>query len=456
MAGIGFRLRKPLEKGTYLGLVEAYAYAGVISSGPWVLSILGILVISFLTAAAPKTRADVLQFQVSATYLIAFSLILSGFLHLAFTRFVADRLFERKDRLVLPNFLGALYLTTIASGATGAVCALWLFAEEGISYRLLMLAGFVILCNIWIATLLLSGLKFYKGIVACFALGYGLTVLVALLLQDFGVEGLLAGFVLGQFVLLVSMMLLLLKHYQSDHLLAFDFTRRGQTYVSLLWVGFFYALAIWVDKILFWYYPATGYDVIGPLRASPVYDLPMFLAYLSIIPGMAVYLLRIETDFVEYYKRFYDAVRDGGSLTKIEEMRNEMVFAARQGISEVIKVQAVAVLLGIVGGPWLWRQLGYGELYLPLLYIDLVSVGILVVLLGLLNVFFYLDKRRTVVAITLLFLVGNTALTFASLKLGVPFYGYGFALSLLLCVVISMYLLDRSLNHLEYETFMLQ
>ena len=319
-----------------------------------------------------------------------------------------------------------------------------------------MLSGFVILCNIWIATLLLSGLKFYKGIVACFALGYGLTVVGALLLQHFGVEGLLTGFVLGQFVLLMGMMLLLLQHHQSDRLLAVDFLKRGQIYVSLLWVGFFYASAIWIDKILFWFYPATGYDVIGPLRASPVYDLPMFLAYLSILPGMAVYLLRIETDFVEYYKRFYDAVRDGGSLTKIEEMRNELVFAARQGITEVIKVQSVAVLVGIVGGPWLWRQFGLGELYLSLFYIDLVSVGIQVVLLGLLNLFFYLDKRRTVVAITLLFLLTNAGFTYVSLTLGVPFYGYGFALSLLLCVLVSMYLLDRSLNHLEYETFMLQ
>lgn len=456
MAGIGFQLKKPLEKGTYLGLIEAYAYSGVISSGPWVLSILGILAISFLTVTAPNTRAAVLQFQVSATYLIAFSLILSGFLHLAFSRFVADRLFERKDRLVLPNFLGAMYVTTVASGVTGIVCAQWLFAEQSISYRLLMLSGFVILCNIWIATLLLSGLKFYKGIVACFALGYGLTVVGALLLQHFGVEGLLTGFVLGQFVLLMGMMLLLLQHHQSDRLLAVDFLKRGQIYVSLLWVGFFYASAIWIDKILFWFYPATGYDVIGPLRASPVYDLPMFLAYLSILPGMAVYLLRIETDFVEYYKRFYDAVRDGGSLTKIEEMRNELVFAARQGITEVIKVQSVAVLVGIVGGPWLWRQFGLGELYLSLFYIDLVSVGIQVVLLGLLNLFFYLDKRRTVVAITLLFLLTNAGFTYVSLTLGVPFYGYGFALSLLLCVLVSMYLLDRSLNHLEYETFMLQ
>ena len=45
MAGIGFELRKLLKKQTYGGLIQAYAFAGVISSGPWVLSIIGIMLI---------------------------------------------------------------------------------------------------------------------------------------------------------------------------------------------------------------------------------------------------------------------------------------------------------------------------------------------------------------------------------------------------------------------------
>ena len=51
MAGIGFELRKLLRKDSLLGLVQAYAYAGVIGSGPWVLSIVGMLLIGFLSAS---------------------------------------------------------------------------------------------------------------------------------------------------------------------------------------------------------------------------------------------------------------------------------------------------------------------------------------------------------------------------------------------------------------------
>ena len=196
--------------------------------------------------------------------------------------------------------------------------------------------------------------------------------------------------------------------------------------------------------------------MIGPLRASIIYDLPVFLAYLAIIPGMAVFLVRIETDFVEYFEKFYDAVREGGSLDYIEEMRDEMVFTIRQGLFEIIKIQAITVLIVFVAGPSLLRWLGISELYLSLLYIDVVAASLQVVFLGLLNVFFYLDKRATVTLLTAVFLLANIAFTYVSLYLGAPFYGYGFALALLLCVLIAMELLEKRLEVLEYETFMLQ
>jgi uncharacterized membrane protein len=207
---------------------------------------------------------------------------------------------------------------------------------------------------------------------------------------------------------------------------------------------------------MFWFYPDTSQHIIGPLRASLIYDLPIFLAYLAIIPGMAVFLVRIETDFVEYYQKFYDAVREGGSLDHIETMRDNMLFTIRQGLFEIVKIQAIAVLVVFVLGDALLDWLGISHLYLPLLYVDVVAAGLQVVLLGILNVFFYLDKRHIVVFLCLLFLGTNIAFTALSLSLGAAYYGYGFAISLLITVLAGMQLLSRKLDLLEYETFMLQ
>lgn len=456
MAGIGFEIRKLLRKDSYTGLLQAYAYAGIISSGPWVLSIIGILVIGMVSAAVVIPNVLIVQFQVSVTYLMLTSLIFTGVVQLGFTRFIADRLFENNDDLVLPNFNGVLLAVMATGGVLALLALIFLFPQQSDIYRVLMLAGFVELCGIWVATIFLSGMKLYKEIVQLFALGYAITVVSAYLLRPLGMEGLLFGFVLGHFVLFIGMILMTLRDYPSKRFIGFEFAHRGAMFPTLMATGLIYNLGVWADKLLFWFYPDTSQAVIGPLRASVIYDMPIFLAYLAIIPGMAVFLVRIETDFVEYYTKFYDAVREGGSLDYIEHMRDEMVFTIRQGIYEIVKIQSMTVLVVLVAGPTLLDFLGISQLYLPLLYIDVVAAGLQVVLLGLLNIFFYLDKRREVLLLTTLFLLSNLALTALTLNLGAPFYGYGFALALLATVLIAMLMLDGKLQRLEYETFMLQ
>jgi len=116
MAGIGFQLRKILRRDSITSVAQAYTYAGVISSGPWILSILGILLLGFMTISDIKPSFHVSQFQTSVTYLIAVSLVLSGLLQHGFTRYIADRVYEHRDESILPNFNGALLLTTFVSG----------------------------------------------------------------------------------------------------------------------------------------------------------------------------------------------------------------------------------------------------------------------------------------------------------------------------------------------------
>ena len=158
MAGIGFELRRLLRKNTLIGLVEAYAYAGIIGSGPWVFSIVGILLIGLFSASVVVPDFLVTQFQTSVTYLVASSLILTGLVQLAFTRFVSDRLFEKKKDMILPNLHGLLLLVVAVSALLGTLGLFALLPGEGLLYRMLMLAGFVLMCGVWVLTILLSGM----------------------------------------------------------------------------------------------------------------------------------------------------------------------------------------------------------------------------------------------------------------------------------------------------------
>lgn len=456
MAGIGFELRKILKRDNLLSLLQAYSYAAVISSGPWILSIVGILLIGILSYSVVVPNILITQFQVSVTYVIAASLVFTGPFQLAFTRFAADRLFEKNHDMVLPNFHAVALMVTVIGGVLGILSIVFLFPEQTILYRLLLLAAFVLMSNIWIATIFLSGMKQYQAIVLIYLAGYTVTVAAALSLRFLGLEGLMIGFVTGQTLMMSGMIILILRNFPASRFIAFDFFDSKLFYPALCAIGFFYNLGVWVDKFIFWYTADTSQVIIGPLRASIIYDLPVFLAYLSIIPGMAIFLVRMETDFVEYYDAFYNAVRSGGALEIIEEHRNSMVETIRLGIFEIIKIQALAALALFVLGERILSWMGISTLYLPLLYIDVIAASLQVVLLGVLNVFFYLDKRRIVLGLTTAFVLLNIALTKVSILLGPAFYGYGFALALLAVVLAGFICLSRTMEKLEYQTFMMQ
>lgn len=457
MAGIGFELRKLLRKQTYSGLLQAYAFAGIISSGPWVLSIIGIMLIGLLSVGTVSPKVAISQFQVTVTYLFLISLISTGVVQLSFTRFVADRTFAKDEDAILPNFNGLILVVMGVSILVALPCVAFLFPEQSVLYRLLFVMGLAVMSAIWIATVFLTGMKHYRAIVLIFFLGYAATLLLALLFKGaLGLEGLLLGFVLGHYLLLMGMIWLVYRNYHSDHFIAFDIWKPRAMYRSLMLAGFLFNLGAWVDKLMFWYYAGTGQQVIGPLKASVIYDFPIFLSYLSVIPGMAIFLVRIETDFVEYYVKFYDAVREGATLDYIERMRNQMVYHVRRGLFDIAKIQTIAVLITFALGSTLLESLGISTLYLPLLYVDVVGAALQVVLLGILNILFYLDQRRTVVILTLTLPLTNIVFTAISLKLGGAWFGYGFAIAMLITVLLGIWILNRKLEVLEYETFMLQ
>ncbi|WP_148864492.1 exopolysaccharide Pel transporter PelG [Marinobacter fonticola] len=456
MAGIGFEIRRILRRESFLNLIEAYGLAGIISSGPWVLSVLGVMMIGIFSVTLAVSDLEVVQFLVSVTYLMAFSLILSGIFQHVFTRWVADKLYARESALILPNLMGLIWVATVLAVLVGSLGIALLLWDTSVLYRLLMLANFVVLCNLWLVTIFLSSMKSYRRIVLLFALGYGTAVIASLRLADWGLEGLLLGILLGHSLLFFSFFYTIIRQYPGNSFIRFDFLQRKQIFPALIFTGLLFNAAVWVDKLIFWFHPDTSQRIIDGLRASVIYDLPIFLAYLSIIPGMAVFLVRMEADFAEAYDRFYTAVREGDTLERINRFRDEMVLIARNGIYEIFKVQGLTIIVLFVWAEDILKAIGISPLYLPLFQIDLVAVGTQLLLLAIQNVLFYLDARRINVSLCLLFFISNIVFTLITIRLGASFFGYGFAGATLVSALAGLFMLSRKFERLEYETFMLQ
>lgn len=456
MAGIGFQLKKILKGNSYFSFLRAYGYASVLSSGPWLLAVLGIVLISLIKFRYPKYTSAIIQFQTSVAYLLAFSLMLSGLLQFSFTRFVSDLIYEKRRNEIVPNFVGALLCTMLMAFVVAVLLDAWFFINTPTLYRILMVSSFIVLCANWLTSSLLSGLKNYNEILLSFFIGYGLIVGLSYLTYPFLVTGLMLAFFIGQVVLLAGLLVVLFRNHYSEKVISFEFLRAKKMFATLVVIGVFYNVAVWVDKLLFWAYPFTHLHIIGPLFASPIYDLPIFFSYLTMVPGLAVFLFRLETDFVAYYDRYYRAIRSGDTLTNIVNYRNQMAAAAYYGLLEIAKVQGFMIVLMFMAGHKILPLFGISVYYTHILNVATIAAALQVLLLGLINIFFYLDKRWQTVLITAFFLVANVTLTMLTLHLGVYYYAYGVAGALLLSNVLAFILLDHNFRHLEYMTFMMQ
>ena len=192
-------------------------------------------------------------------------------------------------------------------------------------------------------------------------------------------------------------------------------------------VGLLYNVAIWADKFMFWYLPPNvRAHHRRPACLALIYDLPVFLSYLSIIPGMAVFLVRIETDFVEYYDKFYDARCAAAARSNTSSRcATEMVYAIQQGLGEIAKIQTLAVLVTFVAGRRCWMP-WHLQPVPAFAACAGGGAGLQVGLMAILNVFFYLDQRRIVLVLAVEMVVLNIVFTALTLHLGPPFTDMAF------------------------------
>lgn len=455
MAGIGFELKNLLDKQTFFSYVKAYSAAGLLSSGPWLLSIFAIILASSFSLLNIDSLMQVRHFQVMVVYLISSSLILSSIFQYSFSRYVADSLFLNRIQEIIPNFNSIALVLLAASSVLVFLFFEFFFPSASYLLRSLFAASFSILCIIWVGTGVLTGTKAYKTIFYAFALGYGLMVLLIYGFNLHETNLLLMSFLIGQCFLLVCILYVIYTTFPAKSLMNFDFLATLDKKNYLVFSGFFYNLGLWIDKYIFWYHANTGQAIFGPFHASTIYDLPIFWSYLSIIPAMASFLLSMETNFSDKYQVYYENICDGGTLKDIKFSRNNLVIAAREATMSLIKTQAIVVVTLLLLMIFILQALKISPLYFNLLGVLLLAASLNVIFWGLLNFLDYLDQKKTVFFLTFLFFLTNLVFTLISIKLGVFYYGYGVGLSLLLVVLMAFYFLKKQFFDLTYKTFML-
>jgi uncharacterized membrane protein len=240
----------------------------------------------------------------------------------------------------------------------------------------------------------------------------------------------------------------------SRGLASWRFLGHFRHFPELAMCGLLYNFGIWIDKILFWQLSEASIQVSGVLRASLEYDIAVYLSLLSIVPGLSVFFLRLETDFAECFQRFFRETNTSGSLDRILRAKDEMGHSLRRGFSRVVAVQAVVTLSLLIFSDRIGGWLGIGAIQVGIFRVTLIGGFLLMLFLALLTILFYLDDRRGALAACLVFALGNAGLGLATLLASEAWYGFGFVAAAGAAMLVATWRVNRRLSRFEFHVFM--
>lgn len=456
MAGIGFRLKKMLMEDTYASIVKAYLYSAVISSGPWFLSIVCLSFLGILSPLVFQEEGDsVLMWDIfgaTIVYIFAFSLITTGLITMIITRFIADKIYLNESKTIPATFASIISIIILVQGITGII--FFLLNSQSLFYAIFGTMLYIIVSCIWIALLFLSAAENYTMIILLFFIGSLVSLGAALLGgKYFGLDGFLAGYTLGQSIIFFGFAYVIFDEFGPPRDFTFEFFKYCKQYYELILIGTLYYIAIWADKFIFWF-SEHGRQISGLFYNYTAYDSPLFVAYITIVPALAIFLLNIETGFYEEYKAFYEFVMAKQPLHKIIEKKQNMIKIIKNSFLELFKIQGTITFLAVYFAPLILKGLRITDpISIQIFRFGTIGAFFHAYVLIMTIILLYYNLRMDTLIVVSVFAIANIVLTFLSKSLGPHTYGLSYLIACFLSLALSFYYLYRRIKDLEYLTF---
>ncbi|MBM3548996.1 MAG: hypothetical protein FJX54_18805 [Alphaproteobacteria bacterium] len=450
MAGIGFELRKLARRDDLMGVVASLTHASIVSTGPWIMTVLALGAIDII-GLRWLDQEEMKVFRIIVIYNFCFSLVAAGPLMMIATRYLADRIYEKKvtetPGMLVGGFIVLLIQIPIAGWFYGV------FAALDPAVRIAAIANYFVISFIWYVGIFLSALRDFRSITIGFAVGMSSAFAVAVLLGErWGAAGMLTGFSLGLALLLSIQVARVLVEFPYGFVRPFAFLRAARKYWELTLGALFYNLAVWVDKWIMWSLPDRD-EIAAVMVSYPLYDATMFMAYMTVIPAIAVFVLSVETDFFERYQNFYKDVSGHAPWRKLGEDHQEILASLSRGLRNVVVFQGCITAFVVLSAPTLLSMIGVNLIGLGMFRLGVIGSFFHVLMAFVSVILAYFDLRRKLLFVYFLLFVTNTVFSLISVQMGFAYYGYGFFLSALVTLVVAYALAAWSVGRLPYLTF---
>ncbi len=455
MAGIGFELRKLSRQETLSSVLRAGGHAAVIAAGPWLFTIASLAIISI--TVEKWVGVEVLgNFRAIIIYAFATSLVLTAPITIVATRLVADALWSKDLQHVRSLLFAAfvLALGAVGVGVTGLIGYFGLSTELALA----LASSTSMVALIWVALGFCGAVRDYMAVTRAFLLGLIVAVVGALaaVLAGLGAPGMIFGFSAGLTITFLGLTLRVLATFPAP---AVDLSAGIASILAGLSAYRYLALGalagtagVWIDKWVFWFSP-VGESVKGGLVHAPLYDSAMFIASLVIIPSLASFVARLETDFFERYQRYYGSIKQHGTIQQIEAARQDLASHTLDTLVLITIAQVGMCAVLIMTAPLLVGALNLQFRQIAILRYGALGAVFHFIFIAATSFLLFFDRRILYLALQCLFLTLNCGLAIVTVYLGEEYYGLGYFMACLISSMLAYILVTSTFTHLNFLTF---
>lgn len=455
MAGIGFELRKLFRKESLFTNIRAYAYSSLVTIGPMLLCMIMVVVMQKLQDYAGMPFLQKELFLAGSQYAFIFSLLLTSGFVMLLSRYVADRLYEKKYEDLLPSLYGVICICLSIGGVAGFI---FLYRSPlSLTFKVAEYLLFMELIVIWLLTVYVSALKDYVRIVKSFFYGAIVTILSGvILIKLLAIQeawATIAAMDIGFLTTLILLMTHIEGYFPQGGTRYFHFLTYITKLPAIFAIGFISTLGIYIHNFIYWRSQLS--IIVGDtFRYSPSYDVPVFFAFLSVIPTMVIFVVSVETSFYEKFRTYYSVILGSGTIQDITRAKKEMNEVLLQELSFIMQIQLFFSLFAMAVGIKLLPKIGQTAEQIDAFNILVLGDCLYILMYVIVLLLLYFDDRKGALSISSLFLVANLITTPIILPTG--HHGLGLLISAAITVGLAIMRLLHILNNIDYYTFCAQ
>jgi uncharacterized membrane protein len=457
MAGIGFALRRQAQDGV-LAPVASLAHASVIAAGPWLLMVTALALVALLSRAH-VTTVELEAFRLILVTAFVISMIVSSPLILVASRLVGDAVHALDIAIVGPLLL----VTLVGAGGVSFLATAGILAVLSNMSAMLIAATAGLAATaafVWVSLAFCGAVRNFGAISAGFVTGLSVAVGLTVLAAAFGAGRLamIVAFQTGFIVVFAMLSGRVLASFPAMTTPAEDAARRLAAGLRTHWrvaagalAG---TLAIWADKFVVWLGPLGVVHPVGVVHA-PAYDSAVFLAGLTILPALAMFVTHVETTFLTRYLAVQQAIARHATYRQIETAIARFEASTSTTLTRIFLLQA-AVTVAIAAGAHVayeWQVLQYEQLGI-FRFATLASFFQFAFFAGA-SLLLFLDRQGPFLGLQLFFFAVQIGANGLMLSLGPAAYGFGYLFASVVAAIAAMIIFDRSLRAIPYISFIL-